>query len=36
MTEDPSSPRYQMGIGMAFLAAVALTCGLAVAIQLFF
>jgi len=25
-----------MGIGMAFLAAVALTCGLAVAIQLFF
>jgi len=36
MSDDPSSPRHQMGLGVAALAAIALTCGLAVLIAVYF
>jgi hypothetical protein len=30
MSEDPSSPRHEMGRGLAVLAAIAVACGIAV------
>jgi hypothetical protein len=30
MSEDPSSPRHEMGRGLAVLAAIAAACGIAV------
>lgn len=35
MEVDPSSPRHGMGTGVAFLAAIALTCGLVIAASIF-
>lgn len=36
MSEDPSSPRHQMGLGVAALAAIAFTCGLAILLVVYF
>lgn len=35
MEVDPSSPRHGMGTGVAFLAAIALTCGLVIVASIF-
>lgn len=35
MQEDPSSPRYQMGLGIAALAVIAMSCGVAVLIAVY-
>lgn len=35
MSDDPSSPRHGMGTGVAFLAAIALTCGILIAATIF-
>lgn len=35
MSDDPSSPRHGMGTGVAFLAGIALTCGILIAATIF-
>lgn len=35
MSDDPSSPRHQMGLGLAALAAIAVTCGIAVLLAVY-
>jgi len=35
MTEDPSSPTYHMGRGLAVLAAIAIICGAAILLVIY-